>query len=65
MTYRITINDDAAEMIAVAFIQEHLKIHTDQLHNHKHNDAYLHEDDVKDSKKLIKAFNRILSYCGH
>jgi hypothetical protein len=65
MTYRIVIDDESAEKLAVAFCMEHLSLHTERLHNHKHNGAYLHEDDVKDSKKLVKAFNHILAYMGH
>ena len=64
MTYRVELDDDLATNITIAWCHEHLKIHVDQLHNHKHNGAYLHDDDVKYSKKLVKALNKILDYCG-
>lgn len=64
MAYRVELDDDLAEKITIAWCHSHLKMHVDMLHNHKHNGEYMHEEDVKYSKKLVKAFNKLLDYCG-
>jgi len=53
--------NDLKDKLMVAFLKDDLNTVIEA----QSCEAWMHEDDVKYNKKLIKAYKRILSYYGH
>ena len=60
----IEIPYEAADDITVASLIEHREMLRDDLELQAENIEWLHEDDIVNHKKLIKAMNRIIKYYG-
>lgn len=64
MTREFTISYDAADDITKNNLIEVKEYLTDELQNNELYGTYLHPDDIKNFKKLIKSLNRIINYYG-
>lgn len=53
----VNVIDEVVDAVVVSWIKDNLEMI-------KRIDGYLHPDDVKYNKKLVKAFNLVLDYMG-
>lgn len=53
----VEVVDSVVDSVVVSWIKDNLKMI-------EGSDGYLHPDDVKYNKKLVKAFKRVLDYVG-
>jgi hypothetical protein len=60
----IELEDEFIYQIKDAFMIEFLKDDLNTILKAQSCEAWMHEDDVKDNKKLIKAYKTILKYYG-
>ncbi len=59
----IVLDWETADRIAVLALKDYKYLLEQQLENHKQG-SWMHEDDVIENKKCIKAINRILKHFG-
>lgn len=60
----ITLDDEVADSIALASLKEHKQILENQLIEYEQGNKWLHQDDVRYYKKLVKSMKRVIEYYG-
>ena len=60
----ITLDDGTADRITLSVLIEHKKLIENQLTRFEEGSKWMHEDDVKYNKKLIKSLARVIRYFG-
>ena len=59
----ITIDDETADRITLCVLKEHKQMTENQLKAYE-DGGWMHEDDVKYYKKLVKSLGRVIRYFG-
>lgn len=60
----ITIDDETADRITLCVLKEHKQMVESQLIAYEEQGKWMHEDDVKYNKKLVKSLGRVIRYFG-
>lgn len=60
----ITLDDETADRITLHSLREHKRIIENQLIDHENGNKWMHQDDVRQNKKLVKSFARLIEYFG-
>jgi hypothetical protein len=61
----IELDNEVADKIALATMQDHLKMLEDDLNQHRNHGAWMHPEDVDDTEnKLIPSLKVLIKYYG-
>ncbi len=60
----ITLDDETTDRITLHSLREHKQILESQLVEYEQGSKWMHLDDVRYNKKLVKSFARLIKYYG-